>query len=101
MAMKQMNGNEATIAEWSGLVDATRCALASLECDELERLASRAERMLDEQQFQTTSFDSESRAMRSLVEQKRVLGWLLDATGRNLALLRRLSGREGDGRWQH
>jgi hypothetical protein len=100
----------ARATEWSGLLESTRLALSTLRLDDLEKLAARAEQMLDAM----TERDSMRAAgprldpgdRRKVLGEHRLLGSLLAATDRNLDLLRRLHGspaRSGagglDSRW--
>ena len=77
-----------------GLLAETRAALANLRADDLEDLAARAEAIL--------STSSPSVPNPAALREHRLLGDLLDATGENLRVLRRLrnlASTEGSSRW--
>jgi hypothetical protein len=93
---------------WSGLVDETRQALATLRSKDLEELARRAQAMFDEAHGQKgqpvrPQLSAEERA--KLTGEHRLLGDLLQATENNLKVLRRLHGRARSGEvntpWGH
>jgi len=96
---------------WSGLVEETRQALATLRAEDLEELASRAQAMFNEIQGQETlrigqppqkPLSVEGRAR--LAGERRLLGDLLQATEKNLKVLQRLRDRkrsvEGSNPWE-
>ena len=79
----------------AGLLAETRAALANLRADELEDLATRAEAILTD----SAKLPANPTALR----EHKLLGDLLDATGENLRVLRRLralASAEGSTRWQ-
>jgi hypothetical protein len=79
---------------WSGLIEQTRGALATLDVQDLEELAARAELMLDEAaSLGAWGHGSGETERAGIVREHRLLGDLLAATGRNLEVLRRL-GRD-------
>jgi hypothetical protein len=97
--------------EWSALLEDTQRALANLRADDLEELAARAKCMLTATLGgswirQRIPLPQPSHLL-DLTRQHRLLGGLLHATGRNLAVLRRTQsdvpdrGRapEGTTRW--
>jgi hypothetical protein len=81
------NGVSKRAEAWEELLAATRQALSTLRAEELEELASRAEKMLEETAPTTT-------AQAGLKAEQRLLGDLLSATDRNLQVLRRLCARK-------
>jgi hypothetical protein len=82
---------------WSGLLEETRQALATLRAEDLEELAARAERMYDAagglapRRRQRPRIGGDERA--KVAREHRLLGDLLLATDKNLQVLRRLDGR--------
>ena len=79
----------------AGLLAETRAALASLRADQLEELAARADAIL--------SAGSPSVPNPAALREHRLLGDLLEATGENLRVLRRLrnlASAEGSSRWE-
>jgi hypothetical protein len=87
----------AEAGDWGGLLAQTRRALATLRAEDLEELAARADCMLSA----TVGPDwirqvprPEAQELLGLTRQNRLLGDLLNATGKNLAVLRRLRGAE-------
>jgi hypothetical protein len=96
------------VTEWSGLLESTRLALSTLRLEDLEKLAARAERILE-----TTAVPGPSAKLsltpsqrRKVLDQQHLLESLLVATDRNLAVLRRLRGASAlsrvsglDSRW--
>ena len=97
----------ARATEWSGLLESTRLALSTLHLEDLEKLAARAEQMLDAASMRDSvrpRIDPGER--RKIHEGHRLLGSLLAATDKNLDILRRLHGSPGrngasglDSRW--
>lgn len=89
--MAETTGKES----WSGLLEETRQALATLRAEDLEELSARAARMYDA----ATGLEPRRRpgirgAERAKVaKEHRLLGDLLLATDNNLQVLRRLDGR--------
>ena len=83
--------DEAGAQALAGLIDETRRALATLNADELEELARRAEQL-----GRATLRGTE---MRGLAARHRVLGELLEATSGNLRVLRRMRGESAELRW--
>jgi hypothetical protein len=77
--------------DWVALMQETREALAHLRTDELEALALRAHEALDATANNIPRGDD----LRELAAKHRVLGDVLQATERNLNVLRRLRGQEG------
>jgi hypothetical protein len=96
--MAEMAGKDS----WSGLLEETRQALATLRAEDLEELAARAERMFDaaagleSRRRQGPGIRGVERA--KVAREHRLLGDLLLATDKNLQVLRRLDGRLHDGR---
>jgi hypothetical protein len=102
---------KAKVTAWCGLLAETRLALSTLRQDDLEKLAARAEKMVEA----TTGHDADplvnlefGQGERSRVTKEyRLLGSLLAATGKNLEILQRLRGNsprpniagEMDSRW--
>ena len=80
---------------WIGLVEETREALAHLRADELEALVSRAQQSIDSGPHGMPG----SADLRELAARHRILGDVLKETERNIAVLRRLRGRNGEGQW--
>ena len=80
---------------WIGLVEETREALAHLRADQLEALVTRVQ-----QEFEG-GFEGAPRSadLRELAARHRILGDILKETERNIAVLRRLHGRDSEGRW--
>jgi hypothetical protein len=82
--------------EWSGLLEATRLALSTLHLEDLEKLAARADQMLNAAAVRDSvtpagpGLDQGER--RKVLQEHRLLGNLLAATDRNLDILRRLHG---------
>ena len=82
--------------DWNGLLEQTRQALATLRAEDLEELAARANCMLSA----TVGDDwirqhiprPQGQELFDLTREHRLLGDLLLATARNLAVLRRLRG---------
>jgi hypothetical protein len=72
---------------WEELLAATRQALSALRAEDLEELAERAEKMLEETEPRTT-------AQAGLKAEQRLLGDLLSATDRNMQVLRRVCARK-------
>jgi hypothetical protein len=97
------DGGRETIGagDWNGLLEQTRHALATLRAGELEELAARADCMLSA----TVGADwirqriprPQAQELAALTRQRRLLGDLLLATDRNLAVLRRLRGGADEG----
>ena len=84
---------------WIGLVEETREALANLRTEELEALAVKAQEALAAGSSSRTG-DSDFRVdLRELAAKHRLLGEVLEATDKNLAVLRRLRGRDEASRW--
>jgi hypothetical protein len=87
-----------------GLLDQTRHALAYLRVDQLEALAARAERVFAAGANPGNPTLNPGRPildgdLRTVAAGHRVLGELLEATARNIAVLRRLRGEEVNARW--
>jgi hypothetical protein len=82
--------------EWSGLLEQTRQALATLRAEDLEELAARADCMLsatvDDDSIRQRIPGPQAQEFVDLARHHRLLGDLLLATDRNLAVLRRLRG---------
>jgi hypothetical protein len=72
---------------WEELLTATREALATLRAQELEELATQAEKMLEDGAPPATEPGR-------LKTEHRLLGDLLSATDRNLQVLRRVRARK-------
>ena len=87
------------VNSWIGLVEQTREALANLRTEELEAIAGRAQEALAAGSSSESS-DSNFRVdLRELAARHRVLGEVLEATEKNLAVLRRLRGRDEGSQW--
>lgn len=82
--------------DWSGLLAQTRQALATLRAEDLEELAARADCMLSatvgDDLIRQRIPRPQAQELLDLTRQNRLLGDLLLATDRNLAVLRRLRG---------
>lgn len=76
----------ADVSGWISLIDETEEALAHLHTENLETLAARAEKLLAHGLHWTPD------NARRLAARHRTLGDLLNATGANLDVLRRLQG---------
>jgi hypothetical protein len=87
--------------DWSGLLAQTRQALATLRAEDLEDLAARADCMLNatvgDDWIRQRIPRPQAAELRDLTRQNRLLGDLLVATDKNLAVLRRLRGGEREG----
>ncbi|HWB32392.1 MAG TPA: hypothetical protein VG714_04385 [Acidobacteriaceae bacterium] len=85
--------------DWSELLAETRAALAHLNADELERLAARAEEIL--QACPDGTFPvSTSTKRKEIARQVSLLGSLLEATGQNMRVVRKARGAaEGNSPW--
>jgi hypothetical protein len=85
---------------WSGLLEETRQALSKLRAEDLEELAARAQAMFAANIERESSGQVRSTpTSEELVEvdrEHRLLGDLLLATEKNLAVMRRLQGRLSD-----
>jgi hypothetical protein len=86
--------------DWGGLLVQTRQALATLRAADLEELAARADCMLratvGQEGIRQRIPRPQAQELHNLTRQHRLLGDLLLATDRNLAVLRRLCGDKGD-----
>jgi len=84
---------------WSALLEETRQALSTLHVEELEELAGRAECLLratqDADAVRQRLPLPERKQMAGIARQHRLLGELLHATERNMAVLRPLRDRVG------
>jgi hypothetical protein len=103
-----MMAQRAKRTEWCGLLAETRLALSTLRLEDLEKLAARAEEMLEATAGNVAGPPRDldlSRGERSSVaKEHHLLGSLLAATSRNLEVLQRLRGTpdsrgEMDSRW--
>jgi hypothetical protein len=87
--------------DWKGLLKQTRQALATLRAKDLEELAARADCMLSatigDDWIRQRIPRPQAQELVDLTRQHRLLGDLLLATDRNLAVLRRLR-RDADER---
>ena len=84
----------AETGSWSGLIEETRHALATLRADDLEALAARAQAMSEAAGGRGPVLHGVERA--KAARQHRLLGDLLQATEGNLEVLRRLCGVASD-----
>ena len=96
---------------WSGLVEETRKALATLRAEDLDELAQRAQTMFNQAEAPATSHSGLLQTRPQISDEDRVrlnaehrlLGDLLQATEKNLKVLRRLHDRaisgEVDTQW--
>ena len=89
----------AEVNSWIGLLEQTREALANLRTEELEAIASRAQEALAAGSASITGDPGFRVDLRELAARHRVLGEVLEATEKNLAVLRRLRGRDEGSRW--
>jgi hypothetical protein len=91
----------AEAGDWSGLLAQTRQALATLRAEDLEELAARADCMLSatvgDDWIRQRIAKPQAQELLDLRRQNRLLGDLLVATDRNLAVLRRLRGSDCEG----
>jgi hypothetical protein len=85
---------------WAGLIEETRQALSNLRADDLEDLVVRAQEMFGASVVLKSQQKHEpelcSAELVKVVEEHRLLGDLLIATDKNLAVVRRLQGRSRD-----
>jgi hypothetical protein len=95
--MSEYMAETAGTDSWSGLLEETRQALATLRAEDLAELAARAVRMYDgaagsePRRRQRPGIRGAERA--KVAREHRLLGDLLLATDKNLQVLRRLDGR--------
>jgi hypothetical protein len=86
--------------DWNGLLEQTREALATLRAEDLEELAARADCMLSatvgNDWIRQRIPSPQAQELADLTRQQRLLGKLLLATDRNLAVLRRMRGEAGE-----
>jgi hypothetical protein len=85
---------------WSGLLEETRQALSRLRAEDLQELAARAQAMFAANLERESAGQAQAKpSAEELVEvarEHRLLGDLLLATEKNLAIMRRLQGRLSD-----
>jgi uncharacterized protein YmfQ (DUF2313 family) len=82
---------------WSGLLEETRQALSTLRAEDLEELAKHAQTMFKEVEGQQERLLLNPEDLVKLTREHHLLGDLLQATERNLKVLRRLRDRERTG----
>jgi hypothetical protein len=98
--MTEDSAKTAAMNSWSGLLEETRTALATLRAADLEELSVRADRMSDvnagAELLHRHTAGIQPVELPNVMSEHRLLGDLLIATDRNYQFLRRLQNRGDD-----